>query len=91
MLIRKSIFKGRSKQVTQAEIRAIVGPLDDIIIEAILHTGATSDEIRQAFVQLEEDTYTKAIFTRRMDERVRSVYDLLDYERNFFNGQSYGR
>lgn len=85
----KTIFKSNEKQATVMDVRAIVGHLDDVIIEAILHTTATPNEILQAMEWLEENYYTRASSTRRMDERVRNVYNILDYERNCLHGNNH--
>ncbi|MFA6104922.1 MAG: hypothetical protein WC721_22255 [Victivallaceae bacterium] len=84
----KALYRDEERRATPADIRAIVGPLDDVIIDAILHTDATPSEVLQALEWLEENYYTRASFARRMDERVRNVYNILDYERNFLGGNN---
>ena len=89
MPILKVLFKRQEKLATADDIRTLVGPLDESIISAILHTGPTPDEVRQALQWLEENHYTGAIFSRPMDERVRHVYDILDYARTGLNGNNH--
>ena len=81
------IFRKQEKTDVSRDIRNVVGPLDESIITAILHTGATIEEITQALAWLEENHHTRAVFARRMDERVRHVYDILDYAYNGFSGE----
>ncbi len=66
------------------DVCAIVGTLDESIIAAIIHTGATLTEIQQAHSYLEEHLYTKSVVRKRMAHGIRSVYDILDYERSHF-------
>jgi len=87
----KRIFGRRDGRATVTDIRAIVGPLDDVIVRAILYTGATPGEVTQAFQWLEESYYTQATFARHMDEPVRGVYDILDYQRNGSGEMSHRR
>jgi hypothetical protein len=70
------------KSATSSDIRTIVGPLDNDIINAILQTGATRAEVLQAFDWLEESHYTLSTLMRPMNERVRRVYEILDYASN---------
>ena len=73
------------KSVTADDIQAIAGPLKEDVVEAILRIGATEAEIKKAFDYLEESYYTMSIFARPMDQRVRRVYDILDYAGNDFS------
>jgi hypothetical protein len=68
--------------VTENDVRAIVGPLDDDIVLSILEIGATHDEIMQAFDWLEESRYTMSAFEKPMNERAHRVYQILDYASN---------
>ena len=78
----RKIFTRQEKSATTDDVHAIAGPLDDTIATAILRTGATADEVLQAFEKLEENYYTRSVFIRPMDERGRCVYDILDYGRS---------
>ncbi len=81
----KKMRRSHEKSATGGDIRAIAGPLDDDIIAAILHTGATRAEVMQAFGWLEESHYTLSTTVRPMNERVRRVYEILDYASNGFD------
>ena len=78
----KKMQHKHEKSASGSDIRAIVGPLEDDIIAAILKTGATRTEVMQAFDWLEESHYTLSTFMRPMNERVRRVYEILDYATN---------
>jgi hypothetical protein len=80
----KKAHRSHKKPATDGDIRAIAGPLGDDIIAAILETGATRAEVMQAFDWLEESYYTMSTFMRPMNERVRRVYEILDYASNGF-------
>jgi hypothetical protein len=71
--------KMNSSEATGNDIVAITGPLDNEILDAILHTHATRAEIAQALNWLEESYYTMTAATRPMSERTRRVYQILDY------------
>ena len=79
---------GGEKPATAEDIRVIVGPLDDAIIEAILHIGATPRDVLHASQLFEENHYTKTIYARHMEDHVRRVYDILDYERSILNNKN---
>jgi hypothetical protein len=38
----------KSKPLTGAEVRATLGPVDDVVIAEIIATGATADELAEA-------------------------------------------
>ena len=59
-------------QVTAAEIRAILGPVDDLLLVEITRTGATAAEVLEAFTRLEGE---KA--RRSANDTVRAVMALL--------------
>ena len=86
----KRLRSSREKSVTGDDICSIAGPLDDDIIAAILRTGATRSEVMQAFDWLEESYYTMSIFMRPMNERIRRVYEILDYAGNSFGKVHHG-
>ena len=64
------------------DVRAIIGPVDDSIVAEILRTGASLHEIQQAYLSLEEHFYTKSVVRKKMENVIRCVYDILDYERS---------
>lgn len=74
--------KKRRSSLTEREVIDITGPLEGGIIMAILHTGASAEEIRQASAWLDENHYTRATADRLMGERMRRVYEILDYARH---------
>lgn len=78
----KKVHRGHEKAASRGEIRDITGPLHEDIITAILQSGATRAEIMEAFDWLEESHYTLSAFMKPMNERVRSVYEILDYASN---------
>src|SRR5690348_7549052 len=80
----KRKHRNREKPATSDDIRAIAGPLDDDIIVAIQRLGATRAEVSQAFDWLQESRYTLSVFMKPLDERVRRVYEILDYAGNGF-------
>jgi hypothetical protein len=67
------------KTVTSDDIRLLIGPFDEDLVRAILQTGATPGEVLCAYEMLEEDHFTQPISDRHMPDRVRSVYNILDY------------
>ncbi len=89
MAILKTRIRHTDSAATNEDIIAIIGQMDHIIVDALLHTGATPDEIIQASEWLEENHRTKAIYARHMGDRVRRVYEILDYARSGLNGNSY--
>lgn len=78
------------KSATDDDIRAIAGPLDDDIVAAILRTDATPAEVTQALDWLEESYYTRSASMKHMNERVRRVYEILDYADNGFGWKKSG-
>jgi len=84
----KKIRRSHEKSATGDEIRDITGPLGNDIIAAIQETGATRAEVLQAFDWLEESHYTLSTFMRPMNERVRRVYEILDYASNGFGPEN---
>jgi len=80
----KKAHRGHEKAATVGEIRDVAGNLNDDIIAAIQKTGATRNEVIQAFDWLEESHYTLSTFMKPMNDRVRRVYEILDYASNGF-------
>ena len=78
----KKACRGYDKPASIGDIREIVGGLNDDIVSAILETGATRAEVTEAFDWLEESRSTLSAFMRPMNERVRRVYEILDYAGN---------
>ena len=80
----KKIHNGHERSATAREIRDIAGIRNEDIIAAIQNTRATRLEVIQAFDWLEESHYTLSTFVKPMNERVRRVYEILDYAINGF-------
>jgi phosphohistidine phosphatase SixA len=59
-------------QVTAAEIRAILGHVDDVLLVDITRTGATAAEVQEAFTRLEGEEARRAA-----NDTVRAVMALL--------------
>lgn len=68
--------------LTERDLVDMLGPMDDGIIAAILHTGASMEEIEQASLWLDENHYAMSTTDRVMRERARRVYEILDYARH---------
>jgi hypothetical protein len=68
------------KPASASEVRAIVGPLEDIAIARILATGATAAEVLEAFTWLTADDQLGTELERTCRGRVAEVYDILKDE-----------
>lgn len=73
------LYAASKKVATSDDIRIIAGPLDHDIITAILHLGATRQEIMEAFSWLEESHFTRSVSMKPMSECTRRVFEILDY------------
>lgn len=74
-------IKKREQAATYADIRSILGPLDDEILTTVFEIGATPGEIFQASEWVDRNHYTLPTRMRSMTERMRRVYEILDYDR----------
>lgn len=63
--------------VTERDIHAILGPIDDEMVFIIQETGASRDEVLQAFMWLNDDDYIGGELKRPISNRVRAVYEIL--------------
>jgi len=61
-----------SGQVTAAEIRAILGHVDEVLLVEITRTGATAADVQEAFTRLEGEEAR-----RSASETVRAVMALM--------------
>jgi hypothetical protein len=61
-----------------AEIRAILGPIDDTLLVEIQRTGASAAEVLEAFTRLEEDDAVGPVARRPASATVVEVMALLD-------------
>lgn len=68
------------QSATAAEIRDIVGPLDDAVITAILGIGPTRDEIIEARAWLTSDDYMHRELHHALHGRAAQVFDILASE-----------
>lgn len=66
----------KSIAATDNDIRHILGPSDDELISAVRNTGATREEVLQAFQWLEGEDPGKTA-RKPMTATIRSVYDIL--------------
>jgi hypothetical protein len=64
-------------KITAAEIRAILGPVDDVLLVEIMRTGASAAEVLEAFTRLEGDEALGESTRRSANEAVRAVMALL--------------
>lgn len=72
------------KAATAQEIRAILGPAntDDEMIFVVRETGASKEEVLQAFTWLNDDDYLGKGLRLPMNSRVRAVYEILQESQN---------
>lgn len=71
---------------TGQEIQEILGPAaEETIINDILQTGASRQEVLEAFEWLHDDDYMGADLERPMDARSRMVYDILQSDRDRYD------
>lgn len=69
----------RSDQAASAaEIRAILGPIDETLLVEIQRTGASAAEVLEAFTRLEEDDAVGPVAQRPATATVVEVMALLD-------------
>ena len=72
--------------VTDRVIRRMLGPIDDELVAAIQDTGATRDEVLQAWAWLDEEDYMGTMLQKPMNHRTRAVYDLLREDAETLDG-----
>lgn len=67
-----------AKPATDKEIRHVLGSsADDALVTAIRKTGASHQEVLQAFEWLDDDDYMGKSVKKPLTDTVRRVYDLL--------------
>lgn len=71
--------------ITGCCIRDITGITDENTVKAILTTGATSSEIRQACDHCFENFCVKPSHMRPMDGRIRQIINILEYGYDFLD------
>lgn len=69
------------KVPSAAELRAILGPIDETLLVEIQRTGATAAEVLEAFTRLEEDDAVGPVAQRPATATVVEVMALLDAAR----------
>jgi hypothetical protein len=69
-----------AKPANASEVRAIVGPLDDIVIARIVATGATAAEVLEAYTWFMADDQLGTELERPCRGRVAEVVDILEDE-----------
>jgi len=65
------------KSITAQEIHDIVGPLDDAVVAAILATGATAEDVYEAYAWLTSDDRLGEELQHSCQGRAAIVCDLL--------------
>lgn len=65
------------KTLSRNDVTAIVGPLDDARLAAIIGTGATADQVMEAFTRLASDGPLDPDTDHRLDSTVARVYEIL--------------
>jgi DNA-binding GntR family transcriptional regulator len=63
---------------TAAEITAILGPIDEVVLADILRTGASAAEVQEAFMRLEADDAVGPTARRGASARVMEVMAILE-------------
>ncbi len=61
-----------------AEITAILGPVDEVVLADILRTGASAAEVQEAFSRLEGDEALGPVARRGASARVVEVMAILE-------------
>ncbi len=70
----------QDRPATSAEIRDIVGPLDDAVLVEIIETGASASEVLEAFTWLSADDQVATETGRGPRGAVLRVYEILQRE-----------
>lgn len=68
----------KNTNTTSADIRRIIGSADAELVTDIINTGATAQEVAEAFEWLQADDYMGAQMHKKAGSVVRAVYELLD-------------
>ena len=68
----------KSEAATAAEIVAILGPIDEVVLTNILRTGASAAEVQEAFTRLDADDAVGPAAQRGAAVRVVEVMAILE-------------
>ena len=74
------MMKQMTRSATAAEIKEIVGPLDDAVLMRIMETAATPGEVLEAFTWATADDQIGTELEHRPRGVVARVYDILKRE-----------
>lgn len=66
-----------SMRVTAGEVRRLCGEIEDIKVTEIVATGATVQELEEAFACLHGDDSAMAEMQRPLSGRAAQIYDIL--------------
>lgn len=77
----------KSKPATDSQIKRILGRSDSDLIMAIQKTGASEEEVLQAFEWLDDDDHIGKDAKKRLTGNVLRVFDLLREERDSEDGE----
>jgi hypothetical protein len=73
-------MKQMTRSATAAEIKEIVGPLDDAVLMRIMETAATPGEVLEAFTWATADDQIGTELEHRPRAVVARIYDILKRE-----------
>lgn len=68
---------GHNKPLSRDEVIEIVGPLEDDRVAAIIGTGASAEEVMEAFTWLSADEALGPDPDHQLHSRVAEVYEIL--------------
>jgi hypothetical protein len=69
-----------NRPATAAEIREILGPVDDQVVSSILRVEATPSEVLEAQTWLASDDYLHRQLHHTLSGRAAEVFDILESE-----------
>ena len=75
-------MQAKSKPATDSQIRKILGGSDNDLVVAIQKTGASEEEVLQAFEWLDDDDYMGTEAKKRLTGNIRRVFEILEEERD---------
>lgn len=69
-----------SQKATYAQVTAICGQMDEEVVTRIIDSGATSDQVLEAYTWLNAEEAIAPSPEHQMSEMVRRVYAILEAE-----------